>query len=1379
MGKVQELYHTIFNQVNVPILLIQQGCIQDANRQAQQLLGYEVEALLEQPITAVSAETQPDGNGAEAAWTAMETAVFTNGDLSSHRWRYRHAEGHAVLVEQDLTSVNTEDDPILCVTLRPAPADQERLATIVQDTGSFVGIASPDGRVLYVNPAGREKLEMDVKGGEPPHIGNYLSEESAVTFQEVILPTALADGSWEGEVTFRTQNGRRFPVLATITVHHDQEGNVDYLTTIARDISALKEAEQILREREDQFRQVISSAPLVVFTTDEEGIFTMSEGRSLAKLGLEPGQVVGLSAFEMYKDFPDIVSGLEKALQGEMSFTPSLEVAGLYFDSTFAPLRNAEGEVVGVSGVSVDVTEVTQVQRELEQQRDFLQHVLDINPNFVFVKDRSGRFVLANKALAEAYGVTVDELVGMRDADFAQDPEEAEHFRRDDLAVLDSGEEKIIPEEPITDVNGNIRWLQTTKRPISGPAGEEMMLLGVAVDITERKLAEEQSQLQLQISNALALAETEEDLIRVMVDVADLINAATAVFIREEEDGRNDLVLRAQNIPHDKYQPIPEDTRIGSHELPRVFSADEVFVSSNAQNDESISKAARRLARRIGAVSWVSLPLSAGAEWYGNILLATTEEGSFNERLVNMYLTITEQAALAIRAARLFRGTQRSLERRTREVALSTQIAQDIASATDLSDLYQRVVTQVQEQFGYYYTQLLRYDPALDTVALAFGYGEIGEKMRELNHSVPMGVGIIGEAAATGQSVLRPHVVEDGDWQPNSLLPRTKGELAVPIKLGDQVMGVLDVQSDQIDALDANDQLLLEGLCGQIAVAIESTRLQQEMETNLRELTALQRYMIREGWDDYREKERQTPGYQFDQGGIHVLPSAKAPVETNGYSQERANGQRDAMLDTPLQIRGEAIGSIGIISDDEKPLKPEEEDFLQSVAEQVSEALEVARLFEQTQRALSEQERLTGELETVAQLSTVASTILEVEALLQQVADLAKRSFDLYHAHIYLLNAEEEKLVLQAGAGNVGRLMVLEGHEISLNADAIVARAARTQEPVIENDVRKSLDFLPNPFLPNTQSEMAIPLIVGENVIGVLDLQGEEQDRFSEDDIRIQTTLASQIAVAIENARLYAEQVETTAKLREVDQLKSEFLASMSHELRTPLNSIIGFADVLLEGLDGELNERMEEDVRLIRESGKHLRALIGDILDMSKIEAGRMELRYEEVDMQQMAKDIIATAQPLVNEKGLDLYVDVDEDVGIFEIDRTRIRQVLWNIMGNAVKFTEEGSVTLTMELEDPNHLMVSIRDTGIGIAPENLDIVFEQFRQVDGKLNRRAGGTGLGMPISKRLVELHGGEIGVESTMGEGSTFWFILPRTRRHASRPKTGPLSPPSA
>jgi signal transduction histidine kinase len=285
-------------------------------------------------------------------------------------------------------------------------------------------------------------------------------------------------------------------------------------------------------------------------------------------------------------------------------------------------------------------------------------------------------------------------------------------------------------------------------------------------------------------------------------------------------------------------------------------------------------------------------------------------------------------------------------------------------------------------------------------------------------------------------------------------------------------------------------------------------------------------------------------------------------------------------------------------------------------------------------------------------------------------------------------------------------------------------------------------------------------MIVGDRLVGVLDVQSDILERFAEQDILIMRTLASQVAVAAQNAEQFAEQVETAEKLREVEKLKSEFLASMSHELRTPLNSIIGFADVLLEGLDGPLNDRMEEDVRLIRDSGDHLRNLIGDILDMSKIEAGKMDLRYEEIDMHQMAHDIVATATPLAQAKGLKLHLSLADELFPILADRTRIRQILWNIMGNAIKFTAQGSVMLSMQTQE-NNILVAIRDTGIGIAPENVPIVFEQFRQVEGSLNRTAEGTGLGMPITKKLVELHSGEIWVESALGEGSTFWFTLPR------------------
>jgi signal transduction histidine kinase len=229
--------------------------------------------------------------------------------------------------------------------------------------------------------------------------------------------------------------------------------------------------------------------------------------------------------------------------------------------------------------------------------------------------------------------------------------------------------------------------------------------------------------------------------------------------------------------------------------------------------------------------------------------------------------------------------------------------------------------------------------------------------------------------------------------------------------------------------------------------------------------------------------------------------------------------------------------------------------------------------------------------------------------------------------------------------------------------------------------------------------------------------------------------------------------------LREVDRLKTDFLARMSHELRTPLNSIIGFADVLLMGLDGDLTERMVEDMQLIRSSGYHLRDIIGDILDMSKIEAGRLELTYERFDVRRVAAELMATAASLAEQKGLALRLNIDQDVGPVAADRTRVRQVLWNIVGNAIKFTDHGHIAVDIR-RDNGDMLFSVTDTGIGIASEHLPHIFDHFSQIEAGRRESISGTGLGLSISKSLVELHGGQIWVESQPGRGSTFWFTIP-------------------
>jgi signal transduction histidine kinase len=242
-------------------------------------------------------------------------------------------------------------------------------------------------------------------------------------------------------------------------------------------------------------------------------------------------------------------------------------------------------------------------------------------------------------------------------------------------------------------------------------------------------------------------------------------------------------------------------------------------------------------------------------------------------------------------------------------------------------------------------------------------------------------------------------------------------------------------------------------------------------------------------------------------------------------------------------------------------------------------------------------------------------------------------------------------------------------------------------------------------------------------------------------------------------------------KLKEADRLKSEFVATISHELRTPLNSIIGFTKLILNELDGPLNELQRTDLTAIYTSGQHLLSLVNDVLDFSKIAAGKMELHKETLDFREIVVGVMSTTLALVGDKDIELIEEVEENLPTVYADRVRIRQVILNLMSNAAKFTEEGSITLrveriTEEVELDGHrrtmpfILCSVTDTGIGIAEEDIPIVFEEFRQLDGSTSRQAEGTGLGMSISKRLVEMHGGRLWVESKVEMGSTFSFTLP-------------------
>jgi signal transduction histidine kinase len=278
-------------------------------------------------------------------------------------------------------------------------------------------------------------------------------------------------------------------------------------------------------------------------------------------------------------------------------------------------------------------------------------------------------------------------------------------------------------------------------------------------------------------------------------------------------------------------------------------------------------------------------------------------------------------------------------------------------------------------------------------------------------------------------------------------------------------------------------------------------------------------------------------------------------------------------------------------------------------------------------------------------------------------------------------------------------------------------------------------------------------------LIGCLGVTRNQPGEFPTETIELLRTFATQSALAIQNARLFQEIEDKSRQLETASRHKSEFLANMSHELRTPLNAIIGFSEVLSERMFGDLNEKQEEYLRDIHASGQHLLSLINDILDLSKIEAGRMELEPTAFDLPTAIENALTLVRERAARRGIALHQAVDQRLDQIRADERKIKQVLLNLLSNALKFTPEGGrIDVRAGLVD-GMAEVSVADTGIGIAPEDQEAVFEEFRQV-GTAAKKVEGTGLGLALSRKFIELHGGRIWVTSQVGVGATFTFTLP-------------------
>ncbi|MCB8966410.1 MAG: GAF domain-containing protein [Ardenticatenaceae bacterium] len=410
-------------------------------------------------------------------------------------------------------------------------------------------------------------------------------------------------------------------------------------------------------------------------------------------------------------------------------------------------------------------------------------------------------------------------------------------------------------------------------------------------------------------------------------------------------------------------------------------------------------------------------------------------------------------------------------------------------------------------------------------------------------------------------------------------------------------------------------------------------------------------------------------------------------------------------------------------------------------------------------RTLELAERIE-QLNLINRVARETSMFVPLDDLLIQVAQLIRQSSGYYAVLIGLVDHDTNELYLRTGstADHVSPSLNSE-LRMSLTEDCLVCFAVRERRPFIAADVSTHPIYMPLAILPDTRSELALPLAIGSQVLGVLDLQSDQVHAFAAGQVQVLQTLADQIAIAIRNKQLFQDTQAARAEAEEANRLKSQFLANMSHELRTPLNSIINFAYLLVLGTEGTLSPGQEDMLKRIGDAGHHLLGLINDILDLAKIEAGRLEVFFQEVDAGQLIQSVMATAVGLLRDKPVALRQEIPPDLPPVYADAIRVRQVLLNLLSNAAKFTETGEIVIQAQA-DEQWVTIRVADTGIGLSPEDMRRVFSEFVQGESSVSRRIGGTGLGLSISKQLVELHGGRIWAASQPGEGATFSFTLP-------------------
>jgi GAF domain-containing protein/DNA-binding response OmpR family regulator len=816
-------------------------------------------------------------------------------------------------------------------------------------------------------------------------------------------------------------------------------------------------------------------------------------------------------------------------------------------------------------------------------------------------------------------------------------------------------------------------------------------------------------------------------------------------------------------------------------------------------------------------------PLLRGGNVVGVIFIARTAPRPFTDKQIELVNTFADQAVIAIENTRLLNELRETLQQQT----ATSEVLQVISSSPGelqpvFSAMLENATRVCDSTFG---TMYLREGDAFRAVSMhgappAYQAARLGKLIKP------------GPATALARTVQTKQVVHIAD----ATAERAYGErdpmrvaaaelggvrtlLSVPMLKDNELIGSIAIYRVEVRPFTEKQIALVTSFASQAVIAIENTRLLNELRESLQQQTATSNVLevisrsafdlqpvfdtVAENAVRLCEAERAFI-FRFDGELLRLVAAYNAPAALKQFSEQnpirpgRHSGSARAALEkrtihipdaradpeysygalhvdtirtllgVPILKGDHLLGVLMIYRLEVKPFNEKQIALVETFADQAAIAIENVRLFNEVQARTTDLARSVEELRALGAVSQAVNSTLDLQRVLDTIVAKATQISGTEAGAIYVLDEQQHEFQLSATFGMSDELINAVRH-MHVEISEAVGLLTETHEPSQQADLRALPSTPVNDIVIKAgyRARLLVPLMRSSQVIGALVVRRKAPGEFPPGTIDLLKTFAAQSAVAIQNARLFSELREKSRELEVASQHKSQFLANMSHELRTPLNAIIGVTEMLLEDArDFKRDDDIEPLDRVLR-AARHLLALINDILDLSKIEAGRMELHIESFPLAPLIQDVVNTIETLAKKNANRVVVDCTPDAGTVEADQMRFRQALLNLASNANKFTENGTVTIAAR---PQHtdgrewITVAVTDTGIGMNAEQIGRLFQEFSQADSSTTRKYGGTGLGLAISRHFCRLMGGDITVESNPGAGSTFTIRLPRIVR---------------